>query len=264
MRSVLALLIVTSVLTMPVFSGVYFEGTTRSANGSVQDKSIIYLSGDRMRVENSGKQGADAPDAIIFRQDKQVMWLIDKGEGTYSEITKEDLKKMKAKIDEGMKMMQEQMKNMPPEQRKMMEEMLAKQMPGQMMQQEKTKFKKTGSDASFKTWRCDKYAGYKGDVQSAEVLTITPSQAGFSMDDFKIMKGFADFFAPLGLDTNEFLMINSDESGSEGQFDGIPVKYVNMENGKIKDTFELDKIESRNNPGSLFELPKNLEKKDLW
>jgi hypothetical protein len=217
-----------------------------------------------MRVENSGKQGTDVPDAIIFRQDKQVMWLINKDKGTYSEITREDLKEMKAKIDEGMKMMQEQMKNMPADQRKMMEEMIAKQMPGQMMQQERTKFKKTGSDASFKTWRCDKYAGYKGDVQSAEVLTITPSQAGFNKDDFKIMNSFADFFAPLGLDVNEFLMINSDESRSEGQFDGIPVKYINMENGKVKDTFELDKIESRNNPESLFDLPKNLEKKDLW
>ena len=50
---------------------------------------------------------------------------------------------MKARMDEGMKQMQEQLKNMPPEQRKMMEDMMAKQMPKQMMEQEKITFKKT-------------------------------------------------------------------------------------------------------------------------
>jgi len=261
--SFLVLILVFTVVA-PAFSGVYFEGTTRSSAGSIQDKSIIYLNPDRMRVENRERQGSNIPETIIFRQDKKVMWLINESDGTYSEITQEDLETMKSKMDEGMKMMQEQMKNMPPEQRKMMEEMMAKQMPKQMMEQEITTYKKTASDVPFKSWSCEKYTGFQNGKQTAEVLTITPSQAGFEKEDFLVMRAFSEFFTPLSMDANEFLIIGSESDAKSGGFNGMPVKYINMENGKVTDTFELDKIESRTNPAALFELPENLKKKDLW
>jgi len=249
----------------PVFAGVYFEGTTRTTDGTVQEKSVIYLNADRLRVENQETKGASVPDIIIFRQDKKVMWVIHSKEGTYTEITNKDLEEMKSKMDESMKMMQEQMKNMPPEQRKMMEEMMAKQMPkGMMTQEEKTTFKKAASGVKFRSWNCDKYEGFKGSEKSAEVLTILPSQAGFNMKDFMVMRDFAEFFSPLAVDANEFVMMGTEEDVNKGGFQGMPVKYVNMSNGKITDTFELEKIESRTNPASLFELPADLKKKEIW
>ncbi len=248
----------------PVFAGVYFEGTTRTADGNFQEKSVIYLNADRLRVENAEAKSANIPDIIIFRQDKKVMWVIHSKEGTYTEITQKDLEEMKSKMDEGMKMMQEQMKNMPPEQRKMMEEMMAKQMPKGMAQEEKTTYKKSASGVKFKSWNCDKYEGFKGGEKSAEVWTILPSQAGFNMKDFMVMRDFAEFFSPLAVDANEFVMMGTEEDLNKGGFQGMPVKYSNMSKGKIADTFELEKIELRTNPASLFELPADLKKKEMW
>jgi len=162
-----------------------------------------------------------------------------------------------------MKQMQEQLKNMPPEQRKMMEDMMAKQMPKQMMEQEKITFKKTGSE-KFMSWNCDKYEGTKSGKKAAEVWTILPSQTGFKKDDFMVMRGFADFFAPLGANLNDFVMMGIEEDVKAGGFNGMPVKYINMEDGKVVDTFVIDKIENRNNAAGLFELPGNLEKKEIW
>ena len=180
-----------------IFGGIYIEGTDTFADGSGTEKSLVYINSDRMRVENriSGKMNEQVPDAIIFRKDKMVMWVIDSEENNYSEISQQDLETMKSKIDEGMKMMQEQMKNMPPEQRKMMEEMMAKEMPGGMMQQEKKTYKLVASGVKFKSWTCKKYAAYLGGVQTAEILTIDPDQAGLDHDDFEVLHGFADFFS---------------------------------------------------------------------
>jgi hypothetical protein len=245
------------------FGGVYIEGTTTQADDGSKEKSIIYINSDRMRVENGQSHTEDAPDIVIFRQDKKVMWVIDTKEGTYMEITQKDLEQMKARMDEGMKQMQEQLKNMPPEQRKMMEDMMAKQMPKQMMAQEKTTYKKTGSE-KFNSWNCDKYEGTKSGKKTAEVWTVLPSQAGFRKDDFVVMRGFADFFTPLGSNLNDFVMMGIEEDVKDGGFNGMPVKYINMDDGKIVDTFVVDKVENRSNAASLFELPGNLEKKEIW
>lgn len=265
MEKRLIIIVVAIVITafMQINAGVYIEGTTTQVDGSSKEKSIIYINSDRMRVENSRSHVEDAPDIVIFRQDKKVMWVIDTKEGTYTEITQKDLEQMKAKIDEGMKQMQEQLKNMPPEQRKMMEDMMAKQMPKQMMEQEKITFKKTGSE-KFMSWNCDKYEGTKSGKKAAEVWTVLPSQTGFKKDDFMVMRGFADFFAPLGTDLNDFVMMGVEEDLKTGGFNGMPVKYINLEDGKVVDTFVIAKIEKRSNAADLFELPGNLEKKEIW
>ncbi len=264
MSFIISIIVLICMVMSQVFAGIYIEGTTTNADGSRKEKSIVYLNSDRMRVENTETEAENAPDVIIFRHDKKVMWVIDKKAGTYMEMTQKDLEQMKSKMDEGMKMMQEQMKNMPPEQRKMMEEMMAKQMPQQMAEQEKTIYKKVASGVKFKSWTCDKYEGSEGGTKSDEVWTITPSQAGFKMDDFMVMRGFASFFEPLGAGTNDFVMIGTEEDVKTGGFQGMPVKYINFDNGKVSDTFELEKMETRSNPASLFELPANLKKKDIW
>ena len=85
MEKRLIIIVVAIVITafMQINAGVYIEGTTTQVDGSSKEKSIIYINSDRMRVENSRSHVEDAPDIVIFRQDKKVMWVIDTKEGTY-------------------------------------------------------------------------------------------------------------------------------------------------------------------------------------
>ena len=101
-----------------------------------------YLEKDRMRMESKGKE---MDHVSIYRKDKEVIWMIDNKEKTYTEMTKAEMEKMKKQMEDAMKMMEEQMKNMPPGQKEQMEKMMP-------MMGQKTTYQKKGSGIKVNQW----------------------------------------------------------------------------------------------------------------
>ncbi|MEF9426383.1 MAG: DUF3617 domain-containing protein, partial [Candidatus Mariimomonas ferrooxydans] len=135
--------------------------------------STAYIGDNGMRAE-ARAEGEN--NIVIFRSDKEVFWMINTADNSYTEMTKKDIKKIKGQMDEAMRMMQEQMKNMPPEQRAMMEQMMkGKTIP---TQPEKTVFKKVASGVKVGKWKCNTYKGYLRGELTEEVCSTSWKKLG--------------------------------------------------------------------------------------
>lgn len=74
-----------------------------------------------------GRKDAGDDSHLIYRGDKQTIWVIKDSDKSYMEMTKASIDAMGQKLDGAMAQMKAELEKMPPEQRKMMEEMMAKQ-----------------------------------------------------------------------------------------------------------------------------------------
>jgi hypothetical protein len=235
--------------------------TTARPNDKMVNKT--YIDSDRLRMES---QALDANQIVIFRQDKGLFWVIDQKAATYMEITKEDLQKMKAKLDEAKTMMDEQMKGLPPEQRQMMEKMMKGRMP--MMQQaagaSKTTYKKVAGGEKVNQWVCAKYEGYRDDKKIKEVWTTDWKSLGLTPETFKVMKDISEFFDSFAKDmAAAYDKVGSEEWEKEQGYTGIPIKTQSYADGQLRATTEVTEVRQEKLAASLFDLPAGLTKKEM-
>ncbi|MEE8329359.1 MAG: DUF4412 domain-containing protein [Thermodesulfovibrionia bacterium] len=220
--------------------------------------STVYIGDNGMRVESRAEGESNT---MIFRSDKEVFWIINTADKSYMEMTKKDIKKIKGQMDEAMRMMQEQMKNMPPEQRAMMEQMMkGKAMPAQP---EKTVFKKVASGVKIGKWKCDKYEGYNGGQLTEEVCTTSWKSLGIEQKDFRVMKSMGEFMSELSPDAASQFNVGSDEWEKEQGYPGVPVRTISYSMGKKVFQTEIQDVKKQKIDSSLFELPKGLTKKSF-
>jgi len=231
------------------------EGTETHSLQTEKDITKIFIDKDRLRVETLGLH---ENMVIIFRNDKNLFWMVDMDKEEYRELTKEDLKKMKAKIDESMKMMQEQMKNLPPEQRKMMEKM----MPANMSTQkpEKPVFTKKASGVKIKQWNCSHFEGMVDGVKKQEVWTVDWSQIGIDAKEMKALSGMGEFFESISPEMADLFSFGDKDAEKKGGFSGMPVKTIDYDEGKKTSVFELNKIENKSFESTVFNIPAGFEK----
>ena len=165
------------------------EKTTTSGNTKTNQ---IQIEKERMRAESDTQ-------TVVFDGTKQVLWLINDGRKSYSEMTKADVDRMGGQLNDAMAKMQEQLKSLPPEQRAQIEAMMkGRGMPGMAggAAAPKTEYRKTGTD-KVGAWTCDKYEGTRGGQKVTELCTVDPKVLGLAMSDFQVSKQLVEFFGKL-------------------------------------------------------------------
>jgi hypothetical protein len=228
------------------------EKTTSNGNAKTTQ---IQIEKERMRAESADGQ------TVVFDGPKQVMWLINDGRKTYSEMTKADADRLGGQVNDAMSKMQEQLKSLPPEQRAQIEAMMkGRGMPGAgASAPAKTEYKKTGTD-KVGSWACDKYEGTRNGQKVTELCTVDPKTLGFSMDDFQVSKQLVDFFrklVPQGAD--RMFAIGSEDQG----FSGVPVRRISFTNGQQQSVSEISQVSRQNFPASTFEVPAGYQKENF-
>ncbi len=236
-------------------AGIYLEGSDTHKGNNVTNSTKIYVEKDRLRVE---AMGDDGNMVIIFREDKDLFWMLDMGKKEYREMTKDDIKKMKAKMDEAMKQMEEQLKNLPPEQRKMMEEMMPSHM--NFKKDERPVFTKKGSNIKVNKWNCSHYLGEVNGTKKEEVWTTGWDQLGIKSDELGVFRVMGEFFSSLAPDMTDMFQIGDEEYEKNGGFAGMPVKSIDYEDGKISSQFEMKEITKKDLNSSLFDVPSGFDK----
>jgi hypothetical protein len=251
-KSVLLILVGIFLLTLPLTAGVYIKSVDMHVSDNKENTSEIFIEKDRIRIQ---MDRTEEYSVIIFRQDKQVMWMINESKKEYMALTKEDLEKFKKQMDNAQNMMSEQLKNLPPEQREMMEKMMQSQMQ-QMASAEKPKieYKKAGQE-KIDQWQCTKYEGYIDGTKKNDIWAASWSTIGFSAEDFQGLKHMGEFFEVLNQEVEEFYNLET--------FQGLPVQTNDYEEGKLVMKTRIKEITSKNSDASLFELPSGFTKKDL-
>lgn len=248
-------------LTAAASSGVLLVSTVESPDEPGQTMEQRAMVGQNaMRVELKTVQG----DAVaIFRQDKDLFWLIEQDEGSYVEMTRADLIKLRQQMDQALQMMQEQMKNLPPEQRAMMESMMKSKMPDRP--QEPT-YKKIASGVKVHSWICDQYEGSVNGLKKQDIWTVAWKTLKMDPEEFEVMRAMGDFFKEIAPQEAGFFQVGSAEVQGEtasGEFSGLPVKMISYTEDQPEFKMELINVEKTTFPPQIFELPDGLQKKDL-
>lgn len=252
------------------------QTTTMDVDAKETSTSNIYIDKDRLCMET---QSGDEHTVAVLRPGP-VMYVMDLTRGTYMEITKQDMDRMKAmakdakskmaeqqkqmepQMEQMRKQMEEQMKNMTPEQRKAMEQYMPKGMMDMAQEPEKTVYKKVAGGVKAGQWTCDKYEGYEGAEKVEEVWATDPAKLGLNESDLKVFEQFGELFSSFGDEQDRNLFkIGSKEFEAEQGFPGVPVKTVNYSGGEVESTEEIVKIERKSGfDDALFQVRPNLKK----
>jgi hypothetical protein len=235
----------------------------KTTHGATTATSQIQLDANHMRAEMSGRGGGQS--TVVFDGTNQTLYMIDDGNKTYTEITKDDLDRLAAQMGQMQSQMQSAMANMPPDQRAKMEAQMQAMMRGRgmpgMTPAAKPTFKKTGTDTVGK-WTCDKYEGYDGDRKTSEVCTVDPKALGLADSDFAVTKQFQKFFSTLM--PQQSSQIFSLGSLEDRGFVGVPVRTITYgADGSVTGTSELTEVSHQNIPDSAFAPPSGYTKQQM-
>jgi hypothetical protein len=240
MKRFVAIVMVLCCYASTFAQGMYWQSTSEGMGGKhVTDN---YAVPKMFKVVRTGETGEGS--VMIFRLDKELIWMLNPDEKTYSEMTFADMEKMANKGAEQMAAMKEQMKNMPEEQRKAMEKMMGGG------DQEVT-VKNTGETKTVNGRKCKKYIVFRGEE---EFMTLWVSD---EVKEFESLMGdwksFSERMASL---TARFAKGMSDVYK---KINGFPMETkISMMGQTVTTT--VTKIEKRSTPSSEFEVPSGYKK----
>lgn len=229
----------------------YFQPAAKVVNTAYLDKGHI-------RVDIKGQ---NTDQTIIFRQDQQVVWFIENPEGTFMEVSRDDMQMAKGKMEEARAMVEQQMKNLPPEQRKMMEQIMKGQVP---VMAPKIKYKKTATGVKIKSWVCDQYDGYLQGEKKEEVWTTDPKNLGIGPEELRVLVSMGEFFETSPQFKASFYKVGFEEGESGDGYSGIPIKGIVYTTGQKEEKRELEEIRRENLQPSLFEIPPGFKKRETY
>ena len=216
------------------------------STGSGQMTNQVQITKNRMRAEMA--DGSGSQRALIFDGERQVMLILNAERKSYSEITKADVDRLAAQ-------MQDMMAKVPPEMRAKVEAMMKGRGMGAATAV-KTEYRKAGTDKAAK-WTCDKYDGYQNGQKTSELCTVDPSVLGLSAADFAVTQQFVEFFEKL-MPQAAGQIFGLGQAQTQG-FSGFPVKSSSTVGGNTTTT-EVTDVTRQTFAESVFAAPAGFQK----
>jgi GLPGLI family protein len=219
--------------------GAYWESKVEGGPMNGQTDMMYYMP-KMFKMVSSGRD-----NTMIFRLDKDLVYIVNPKEKTYSEITfaqmEAMMKKGKSKLDARMAEMRKKMESMPEEQRKMMEKMMGSKMAG-MNKDVKIDVTATGEHKPISGYACTKYVATQDGEEIMTFWTTKDAKEFASMrQDFESWASRMAALNPMaGKGYQEAFM----------KLQGFPIE---TDMGDIKNV--VTKIEKRSTPLSEFEVP---------
>jgi hypothetical protein len=240
-----------------LFGGVAHAGITmvvlRGAPATAT-QSTLYLDGDRIRVEGSGKPSHETN--VIVDAGAKKMIMINVSEKSYMELTESDMKKMRTQVDAMRAQAAERMKNLPPEQRKQMEKMMAG-MGAPDGKLPKVTFQSMGQTKTVNGFSCEMYRILRDGVAKEEDCVSPWSAKVLQKGDFEGFRKFAEEMA------KEMGGAGGGQRDMFEQFDkfpGLPITRHMLDGGEDE---EIKSIKRGSIPASQFAVPAGYTKKEM-
>jgi len=261
LASILASLIVSSLLPAACFAGIMIEVATRGPGDSKKETiSTMRAELDRLSVRNEGMWG-------IFRSDKQVMWLVTPKEGKYTEVSAADMKQLDEQLSGAMADVQKQLASLPPEQRAMAEKAMGSKLPGQSEEAATESpaplsYKATGKTQKINKHLCKSYDLMQGDKKVCEAWLADWKEFGLRLEDFKVFGDFAAFTSSLTGPLAKQLGTGFEQTFTKEYVPGLPIRTI-TQTASGPFVTEIKKIEKQEIAASEFEPPTGLKKESL-
>jgi hypothetical protein len=223
--------------------------------------ATMYLDGDRMRVDTPDRN-EHATSVILDAGGKRFI-MLDEKDKTYTELTDQDMKRMRERVEAARAQMQERMKNMPPDQRKRMEEVMAGMgAPGVApAKPPQLKFERLGEKKTVNGFACEMYRVLE-DGKPHEEDCISPWSAGLlQKSDMAGLRKFSEEMAK-----NFAGMGGGNRAGFDrlDKYPGLPISRVPLEAGGTRGEEEQIKSVKRGSiEAAKFAVPAGFTKKEL-
>lgn len=205
-----------------------------------------------------GKKDAGDDSHLIYRGDKQTIWIIKDSDKSYMEMTKASIDAMGQKLDGAMAQMKAELEKLPPDQRKMMEAQM-KSMPGMSDEKPQRVAKKTGETKTINGFPCVKYTVKVGDQLNSEVWATPMNKFGLSKADMQVLMDMAKLFESI---TSRFKSPGAGVMNPDG-IDGVPVLTTTFDDeGKPTGVMEFQSVAQGAMDAARFEVPAGYKLKD--
>lgn len=258
-----AMIVVFLFIAVTVFAGGIVTVKQTYAGEENVETSKMYVQDGMLRMEAS--DGADS-HVMIFDSKKNLMYNIDNKTKKYAVISKEDFAKIGNTMNEAMKQMEEQLKQLPKEQQEMMKNMMKEKMPGMEPQEapEKTDYIKEESGVTVGKWTCDRYVGKKDGQKVSEVWLTEWDDTGLKDEYKEAFDAMKSFFEDLIKQMGPMAEQMTDALDTWMIENGVPVKSVDYENGKVSSTSLVEDIQIKSLDSDLFTVPTGYTKQDMF
>jgi len=232
--------------------------TSRRTSGGETTSEQIQFDKDHLRVDSLAADG-HITRTMIFDGAKQVIWNIEPGSKTYTEMTKQDLEQLSAQMSQMAAQMEERLKELPPDRRAQVEQMMRGR--GMAAAPAKPEYHKTGTDRVGK-WSCDTYEREANGAKENEVCAAGAAALGLTPADLNVlteMQTFVKGVLPPGMADRGVGIGNEQMQG----FPGIPLRRVDFSHGQEQSRTEVTEVTRQAIPAATFELPTGYTKKPL-
>lgn len=240
--------------------GVVIQQEHGEFGSKQKQKTTLYAENGKIRMESDDQRGGKT--IMIFDGDKQVMWMIQPAEGTYTEMTAADVANMSQMASQASQRMEEAMKNMTPEQRAMMESAMKGRggaMGGAPPPPPTITFQAKGGSDKFGSFTCSKYDELSNGKRTAEICAASLEQVHLKPADVKSFEAMAKFFEPM----RRMSPRGGYSAPRIEQLHGFPVHSVSYDGDKPTYETTVLSVDQKSVDASMFTLPAGLKKMDM-
>ena len=252
------LLICTAIL----FAGNVIADTTivfKQLGGS-QKTIPLQVSNGKVRIELSGES------FVLFDSAKKTITKVDSKQSSYVVIDEVSLNVMASTMKNLKNNFMAQMQNLSPENKTQMQMMMGKMVGAseEAIKIEKSlKFTRTGTNKKIAGYHCDVIEGVNQGVKVSEICVVQRDKTNISHGDFESLKQFFDFMKNI---TSKFPGGEKMKKAFEfweSDLDVVPIQMKQYESGKVKSTYQIDKISNATLNVTEFNVPKEYQKRNV-
>ena len=255
------------------------ETTAPSAQGAAkpakpQYRGTMYLDGERVRIEGtSATKDGEMEGTVLFRAQPESFVFLNAENRSYTEMTREDAKRIGGAIDSARKQMQAQLAKMSPEQRKVVEQAMAG-MGGDVLLKaappkkavEPAKAVANGTTDRVADRACKGFDVTRGGKKIAEACVASWGDLGVSAKDVEGLRKMTAFQQQMLAEVNfDGLQAAPGAEAFEviDQIQGFPLRVKTGLDGKRPMAMRVVRIERKDVDPKLFTVPQGWTKKDI-
>ncbi len=228
-------------------------------NGNEDGK--MYIRGKDLKMQRSGQN-----QETIFLGSKQLLFSIDSASKQYTEISKEDMKAISAKMDAAMSQLDAKMASMPPEQQAMMKQMMGGMMK-KMMPQETApaEITKTNETETISGYPCVKYIVKRGSEVTREYWVADPSVLSGGSELRTALDSMGSFLKELigSLSKGPMAGMMENPFSEFSAVEGVPIKTILYKDGKRHSETIITSIANEGLEPDVFQIPDGYSKKKV-
>lgn len=248
--------------TVPTWADLVIEESSTGTSGSQAEKVTIYVSADRLAV-NQGTTG------MIYLAKKDLIWQYDTAKSMYIELTPQNMKQLKQKTDslvaEQIKSIKEQRSGMSEEEKAIMQKAL-----DQLQHGDSYSYQKIGAEKKVNGWSCTPIQVMVNGEPDEQMCVAPLKELGITASDMQVFDSLEKFYRNLG-EGRSAQIVNLPGLEKFLGYRAFPVEEIltsspspSPSSASGKEVLLVQSIKHQAVPDSAFVLPQGLTKQSLF